>query len=82
MHVNKVSRVSTIDHVAKELGEREDWLHDVANEMDPEDGVIWVFGLGDEGILAFTDFAIDTLADLVKIHKADPTPLTRRHGDQ
>ena len=36
MHVNKVHHVRTIDHVAKELGENEDWLFDVANEMEPK----------------------------------------------
>ena len=44
MHVNKVYRVSTIKRVAEDLGESEDWLFDVANEMDAEDGVIWVHG--------------------------------------
>ena len=32
MHVNKVHRVTTIDRVAKELGETEDWLRDVADD--------------------------------------------------
>ena len=41
MHVNKVHHVTTINRVAKDLGETEDWLSDVANEMDIEDGVIW-----------------------------------------
>ena len=40
MHVNKVHHVTTINRVAKDLGENEDWLFDVANEMDVEDGVI------------------------------------------
>jgi hypothetical protein len=44
MHVNKVSHVTTISRVAKDLGENEDWLFDVANEMDVEDGVIWSTG--------------------------------------
>ena len=48
MHVNKVHRVTTIDRVADDLGESIDWLYDVAMEMDTEDGVIWVYGLGDE----------------------------------
>jgi hypothetical protein len=48
MHVNKVSRVRTIDRVAKDLGEDVDFLFDVAIEMEPEDGLIWVLGLGDE----------------------------------
>ena len=41
MHVNKVSHVTTIDRVAADLGEDVDWLHDVALDMDIEDGVIW-----------------------------------------
>jgi hypothetical protein len=32
MHVNKVSHVKTINLVAKDLGECEDWLFDVANK--------------------------------------------------
>ena len=49
MHVNKVHHVTTINRVAKDLGENEDWLSDVANEMDVEDGIIWVYGIGDDG---------------------------------
>jgi hypothetical protein len=77
MHVNKVSHVKTISLVAKDLGESEDWLFDIANEMDVEDGVIWVYGLGDDGVMAFTDFGIENLVELVKIHKDDPTLLDR-----
>src|SRR5665213_4398570 len=40
--VNKVHHVHTIARVAEMLGEDEDWLWDVANEMDAEDGLIWV----------------------------------------
>lgn len=40
-HVNKVHHVTTITQVAKDLGE-DDWLRDVANEMEIEDGLIWV----------------------------------------
>jgi hypothetical protein len=38
MHVNKVSRVRTIDRVATDLGEDVNFLFDVAIEMEPEDG--------------------------------------------
>ena len=69
MHVNKVDHVTTIDRVAEQLGESVDWLYDVANEMDTEDGVIWVYGLGDDGVIAFTDFGIENLVELIKIHK-------------
>ena len=55
MHVNKVYRVRTIDRVAKDLGEDVDFLFDVAIEMEPEDGLIWVLSLGDESVMAFTE---------------------------
>jgi hypothetical protein len=77
MHVNKVHRVTTIIRVAKDLGEDEDWLQDVANEMDAEDGLIWVYGTGEDGVMAFTDFGIETLIELVRMHKDDPTLLGR-----
>jgi hypothetical protein len=69
MHVNKVHRVTTITRVADELGEDEAWLWDVANEMDPEDGLIWVYGAGEDGVMAFTDFGIETLIELIRLHK-------------
>ena len=77
MHVNKVHHVTTIARVAKDLGEDEDWLHDVANEMDIEDGVIWVYGIGDDGVMAFTDFGIENLTELVRLHKQTPRLLRR-----
>jgi hypothetical protein len=73
LHVNKVSHVRTIDLVAKDLGEDVDFLFDVAIEMEPEDGVIWVQGLGDERVLAFTDDGVDSLVELIKIHR-ETTP--------
>ena len=72
MHVNKVHHVTTITRVAETLGEDEDWLHEVANEMDVEDGVIWVYGIGEDGVLAFTDFGIETLTELIRRHKENP----------
>jgi hypothetical protein len=77
MHVNKVSHITTISQVAKELGESEDWLFDVAAEMETEDGLIWVHGITDDSVMAFTDFGIDNLIELIKMHKADPTLLKR-----
>ena len=79
VHINKVQHVTTIDRIANDLGESEDWLHDVANEMEIEDGVIWVYGVGEDGVMAFTDFGIENLVDLIKMHK-DRTLLNRRDG--
>ena len=72
-----ITRVYTIGHVAEMLGEDEDWLWDVANEMDQEDGLIWVYGPGDHSIMAFTDFGIETLTELIEIYKANPQLLKR-----
>jgi hypothetical protein len=75
--VNKVHHVHTIARIAEMLGEAEDWLQDVAIEMDQEDGLIWVYGPGDESVMAFTDFGIETLTGIVEIYKADPHLLKR-----
>ena len=77
MHVNKVHHVTTITGVAANLGEDEDWLCEVASEMEIEDGVIWVYGIGEDGIQAFTDFGIENLIELVRMYKANPTWLKR-----
>jgi len=76
MHTNTVHHVTTIDRVANDLGEDEDWLSDVANGMDPEDGLIWVYGVGADGVIAFTDFGIENLVELIRIHKENPKLLT------
>jgi hypothetical protein len=77
MHLNKVSHVRTIDLVAKDLGEDVDFLFDVALEMEAEDGVIWVQGLGEEGVMAFTDFGVESLVELITIHR-EMTPREKR----
>jgi hypothetical protein len=77
MHSNKVHHVTTINRVAEDLGEDEDWLRKVANEMDAEDGLIWVYGVGEDGVMAFTDFGIETLRELIRIHKENPELLGR-----
>ena len=79
MHVNKVSHVRTINRVAKELSEDVDFLFDVALEMEPEDGVIWVQGIDDDSVMAFTDFGVDNLVDLIKVRR-EATPREERSG--
>jgi hypothetical protein len=77
MHVNKVHHVTTITRVAEDLGEDEDWLRDVSNEMEIEDGVIWVYGFGEDSVQAFTDFGIENLIELVTFYKQNPELLRR-----
>jgi hypothetical protein len=45
--------------------------------MNVEDVVIWVNGLDDHGVLAFTDFGVESLVELIKIHK-ESTPTRER----
>jgi len=82
MHVNKVHSVKTIDRVARELGESADWLFDIADEMDAEDGVIWVHGVNDDGVMAFTEFGIENLTHLIEMRREDPTILKRRNSQK
>ncbi|MTJ80162.1 MAG: hypothetical protein F8N37_17815 [Telmatospirillum sp.] len=69
---NKIHSVTTIARVAIDLGVDEDWLWDIANGMEPEDGLIWVYGPGDEGVMAFSEDGIECLRDLIEIHKEIP----------
>lgn len=45
--------------------------------MDTEDGVIWVYGIGDDQVMAFTDLGIENLTELIRMHKEDPELLKR-----
>jgi hypothetical protein len=71
------SAVFTIARVAAMLDEDEDWLSDVALEMDPEAGRLTVYGVNDEGTTSFTSFGIENLKELVEIYKADPGSMDR-----
>ena len=76
--VNKVSHVFILSHVAEMLGENEEWLFEVAEEMDTEDGQLWVVGVGEDGVMAFTDDGIENLKELITIHKDDPSIIEKR----
>ena len=69
VQTNKIHHVFTIDRVARDLGENEEWLADIANEMEPEDGLIWVYNLSNDAVIAFTDFGIENLRELILIHR-------------
>jgi hypothetical protein len=71
--VAAISAVFTIARVADMLGEDEDLLHEVSLDMEPEDGVLWIYGIGDEEVLAFTAFGIENLRNLIPLYKK-PAP--------
>ena len=64
MQLNKVYSVKTIDRVAAELDETVDRIFDLAIDMETEGGVIWVYGPGDDSVIAFTPFGIENLREL------------------
>ncbi|MBU4434540.1 MAG: hypothetical protein KKC14_09015 [Alphaproteobacteria bacterium] len=72
MQRNKVYAVTVIAAVAQELGVDEDLLHDISIGMEPEDGVIRVYGLGEDSIKAFTDEGVEELQALLEAYRQDP----------
>ena len=69
MQLNKVHSIKTIDRVAAELGETVDRLFQFASDMEPEDGVIWVYGLNDDGVMAFSPFGIENLCETIEMNR-------------
>ena len=71
MHINKVHAVRTLALVASELGEDADWLADIATDLEPEDGLIWVYDpQHPDGTMAFSEFGIESLRNLIDIHRS------------
>jgi hypothetical protein len=64
-----ITHVFTVARAAGMLGVDEDLLEEIAIEMEPEDGRIWVYGTDDDAITAFTAFGIENLRELLQIHR-------------
>lgn len=64
-----VSSVFTIRYVAEMLGQDEDLLWSIADEMEPEDGCLRVIDRNDEhegaSTIAFSRFGIECLQELL-----------------
>ncbi|MBV2150439.1 hypothetical protein D0Z70_21080 [Sphingobium terrigena] len=69
MQRNKVHAVTTLAKVAQDLNVDENLLHDLTEQMDTEDGVIWVYGIEEHAVLALSQDGIDCLRDLLAEHK-------------
>ena len=65
-----ISTVFTIGYVANLLGEDEDWLFELSIGMEPEDGSLWVYGVGEDGVPAFTRDGIDNLREIITEERA------------
>ncbi|RXH37920.1 hypothetical protein XH99_02530 [Bradyrhizobium nanningense] len=76
-HINKVHHVTIITKVATDLGQDEDWLRDVANGVEVEDGAMWVSAIDEDGFQAFTDFSIQRLIEFIQGYIEYPELLKR-----
>jgi hypothetical protein len=65
------STVFTIARVAEMLGEDEEWLQTIADDMEPEDGSLRVRGTDDTSTRAFTPFGIESLKELMPIYRRE-----------
>jgi hypothetical protein len=75
MQRNKVHHVYTAGLVAKRLGVDEDLIHELSVGLEPEDGVIWVYGVDDDdGIICFTDEGVEEVILILEEYKNVPSP--------
>ena len=65
--------VFAISHVAEMLGEDE-WLRESSINMDPEEGSLWVIGVGQDGCPAFTEYGIECLKQIIIEERALAAP--------
>jgi hypothetical protein len=65
-----ISAVFTITHVAEILGEDENWLHELSIDMFAEDGCLRVYGVGEDGVTAFTEYGIECLKQIIADERA------------
>jgi hypothetical protein len=68
--VAAISHVFTLKYVAEQLGEDEEWLRDLQVDMEPEDGCLWVHGVGEDGVPAFTAYGIECLEQIIADERA------------
>ena len=64
----------TIAHAAEILGEDEELLWDLATDMEPEDGCLWIYGTGNQQTIAFTPAGLENLRELLTEHKRNQPP--------
>jgi len=68
--VAAIAAVFTIGYVANMLGEDELWLHELSIDMFPEDGCLRVYGVGEDGVTAFTRDGIECLQQIIANERA------------
>ena len=54
-----------------------EWLGEISINMDPEEGCLWVIGVGVDGCPAFTEYGIECLKQIIIEERA---LLARKHS--
>ncbi|TIT17360.1 MAG: hypothetical protein E5W70_32210 [Mesorhizobium sp.] len=75
MQRNKVHHIYTVEGVARDLGVSEALVQELTLGLEPQDGVIWVYGaIDDDGIFAFTDEGVEEAKLLLEeYHRVSPS---------
>jgi hypothetical protein len=63
----------TISRAAEILGEDEELLWDMATDMEPEDGCLWIHGTDDQQTVAFND-GMQYLREMLPEYKRTVSP--------
>lgn len=63
------SAVFTIARAAEMLGETEDLLDEIADQLEPEDGCLWIYDTDERVTLGFTMRGIESLKELIADQK-------------
>jgi hypothetical protein len=64
----------TIRRAAEMLGEDEELLWDMATDMGPERGRLWIYDTDDQQTVAFTPDGMEYLRELISEHKRSSPP--------
>jgi hypothetical protein len=73
-----ISHVFTISYVADKLGEDAEWLWELQINMFPEDGCLWVYGVGEDGVPAGVECLKQIIADERAAGRAPPPIQSRK----
>jgi hypothetical protein len=60
-----ITRVYTIRRVAQMLRRDEELIWNLSDQLEPEDGVLWIYDLDGAETLAFTDRGVEALQETI-----------------
>src|SRR5262249_42570898 len=67
------SRATTIRRAAEILGEDQELLWDIATDMEPERGCLWIYDTDDQQIVVFTPDGMKYLPEMLPEYKCKPS---------